>query len=388
MGKRAKIMLAIINAQIVLENEIIENGVLLIGEGKIRNFGEENVIDIPKSAEIFDAKGLYIGPGFVDIHCHGGNGCRFDQDPVGAANYFLSCGTTTILPTFYTDINPDEYIEAIERVKTVIENGDTKNIGGFYMEGPYTNEKFGASPEKNRWRGEIKPEDYEKVVDYAGDLAKVWVIAPEREGIEPFLRKVNEVNKNVTISVGHSEATPSQVSEFKKYGIRLLTHCTDATGRLPSPVGTRNCGPDEACFLDDDMYAEVICDSQGIHVNPDMLKLILKIKGKDKVILISDSFVSEEPTPPEFAHIKDLNFGASGELCGSNLTLNIACANMMKHTGASINDVFLMASRNGAIVAGLDKEIGTIEVGKKANLVIVDNEFDVKKVILEGEFVC
>jgi N-acetylglucosamine-6-phosphate deacetylase len=106
------------------------------------------------------------------------------------------------------------------------------------------------------------------------------------------------------------------------------------------------------------------------------------------VILISDSFVSEEPTPPEFAHIKDLNFGASGELCGSNLTLNIACANMMKHTGASINDVFLMASRNGAIVAGLDKEIGTIEVGKKANLVIVDNEFDVKKVILEGEFVC
>lgn len=381
-------MLAIINAKIVLENEIIENGVLLADDGKIVNIGTKNNTDIPDLAEVFDAEGLYVGPGFIDIHCHGGNGCRFDQDPVGAADYFLSRGTTTVLPTFYTDINPDEYIEAIERVKTAIENGDSKNIGGFYMEGPYTNEKFGASPEKNRWRGEIKAADYEKVVECAGELAKVWVIAPERAGVEPFLKKVNEVNPNVTISVGHSEASPSQVSEFKKYGLKLLTHCTDATGRQPCPIGTRNCGPDEACFLDDDMYAEVICDSQGIHVNPDMLKLILKIKGKDKVILISDSFVSAEPSPPEFSHIKDLNFGASGELCGSNLTLNIACANMMKHTSASLNDVFLMASRNGARVIGLAEEIGTIEIGKKANLVIVNNQFDVEKVILEGEFVC
>ncbi|MBQ4118991.1 MAG: amidohydrolase family protein [Clostridia bacterium] len=381
-------MLAIINAQIVLENEILENGVLLVEDGKILNYGKAYDIEVPNGAEIFDANGLYVGPGFVDIHCHGGNNCRFDTEPVGAANYFLTTGTTTVLPTFYTDITPDEYIDAIDRVITAIDNGLAKNIGGFYMEGPYTNEKFGASPEKNRWRGEIKAEDYEKVVERAGKYAKVWVIAPERMGIEPFLKKVNEVNPNVTISVGHSEATPSQIREFKKYGLRLLTHCTDATGRLPCPAGTRNCGPDEACFLDDDMYAEVICDSQGIHVNPDMLKLILKIKGKERIILISDSFVSDEPSPKEFAHIKDLNFDANGGLCGSNLTLNVACANMMKHTSASINDVFLMASRNGARAIGLDKEIGTIEVGKKANLVIVNKEFQVKKVILEGEFVC
>lgn len=381
-------MTAIIHANVVLENSILENAVLLIQDGKIAAFGGADEIDIPQNACIYDAKGLFVGPGFVDIHCHGGNQCRFDSEPVGAANYFLSCGTTTVLPTFYTDISPEEYVEAIGRVKTAVHNGLAKNIGGFYMEGPYTNEKYGASPEKNHWRGEIKAEDFEKVVEYAGDYAKVWVIAPERPGIECFLKKVKEVNPGATISVGHSEATPLQIKKLKKYGIRLLTHCTDATGRAPCPAGTRNCGPDEACFLDDDMYAEVICDSQGIHVNPDMLNLILKIKSADKVILISDSFVSTEPSPPAFAHIKDLNFDANGGLCGSNLTLNVACKNMMKHTNASMNEVFLMASRNPARVIGLDTEIGTIEVGKKANLVVVNDAFDVKTVILEGEIIC
>ena len=87
-------------------------------------------------------------------------------------------------------------------------------------------------------------------------------------------------------------------------------------------------------------------------------------------------------------HIKDLNFDANGGLCGSNLTLNVACRNMMAHTGASINDVFLMASRNPANAVGLGDEIGTIEIGKKADLVVVNDNFDIEKIILGGEFVC
>ncbi len=380
-------MLAIINAQIVLEQDIIKNGVLLLENEKIFGFGDKNSLKIPEDAEIFDAKGLYVGPGFVDIHCHGGGKCRFDIDPVGAANHFLNYGTTTVLPTLYTDISKEEYLRAIDRVLTAINNGSAKNIGGFYMEGPYTNEKYGASPEKNHWRGEIKAENYEEVVEKAGEFAKVWVIAPEREGIEPFLKKVKEVNSNATISVGHSEATVAQIEKLKKYGIKLLTHCTNATGRAPCATGTRNCGPDEACFLDDNMYAEVICDSQGIHVNPDMLALILKIKGKDKIVLVSDSFVNDEPTPQKFAHITDLNFDANGLLCGSNLTLNVACKNIISHLGVSINDAFLMASFNPARVIGMDNKIGSIDVGKTANLVVVNKNFDVKNVILKGKFV-
>ena len=380
-------MTAIINAKIVLEHSILDNAVLLIENEKISAIGTAKEVKIPEGATVYDAKGLYVGPGFVDIHCHGGNGCRFDSDPSGAARYFLSTGTTTVLATFYTDISPDEYLDSIELVKNAMREKTSANIGGFYMEGPYTNEKYGASPEKNKWRGEIKERDFSRVVESAGKDARVWVIAPERDGIEPFLKKATSVNPDVTISVGHSEATPSQINRLKKYGIRLLTHCTDATGRAPCPAGTRNCGPDEACFLDDDMYAEVICDSAGIHVNPDMLKLILKIKSRDKIVLISDSFVSAEPSPPEFAHISDLNFDANGGLCGSNLTLNVACRNMMKHTNATVNDVFIMASRNPSRVIGMDKEIGTVEVGKTANLVVVDSDFNVQKVILKGEFI-
>lgn len=381
-------MIAVTNTQIVLKNQILNDGVLLIEDGKIANFGSRNELRIPDDAQILDANGQYVGPGFVDIHCHGGNGFRFDEQPENAAAYFLKSGTTTVLATLYTNLTFDEYMHSIRHVLDIMENGSAKNIGGFYMEGPYTNEKYGAMPENNRWRGEIKAEMYKPVAELAGTHAKVWVIAPEREGIEPFLKKVRQVNPDVTISVGHSEATPDQISAFREYGLKLLTHCTNATGRLPCPAGTRSCGPDEACFLDDEMFAEVICDSQGIHVHPDMLNLILKIKGKDKVILISDSFVSDQPSPPELAHITDLNFDANGDLCGSCLTLNVACRNMRKHTGISITDAFRMAATNPARAIGMEHQLGSIEIGKKANLVIVNDEFEIKNVILEGEIVC
>ena len=115
-----------------------------------------------------------------------------------------------------------------------------------------------------------------------------------------------------------------------------------------------------------------------------MLRLILKIKGVDRILLISDSFVSTEPNPPSLSHITDLCFDSNGGLCGSKLTLNTACRNMMHHTGCSITDVFRMASRNPARVIGMDDEIGTLTVGKKANLVLVDGDFQVKAVMLEG----
>lgn len=381
-------MLAIKNANIVLENETINNGILLIEDGKILNFGGSAEIEIPDYADVVDANGDYVGPGFVDIHNHGGGGYLFNENPVEASNFFLKYGTTTVLPTYYTSMSSADFIEAIDKTLSAVQSGEIKNFGGFYMEGPYTNVKYGATPSKNFWRGEIKASEYLPIIERGGVNIRVWAMAPEREGIEPFLQKAIEGNPNVTISVAHSEATPAQIEKFKKYNIRLLTHCMDATGRIPCPAGTRSCGPDEACFLDDDMYAEVICDSQGIHVNPDMIKLILKVKTKDKIVLVSDSFVSDEQSPEQLAHIKDLNFDPNGDLCGSRLTLNVACKNMIKHTGVSINDVFVMASRNPSQVIGLDKEIGTIQIGKKANLIIVDDNFDVKKVIIEGEVIC
>ena len=379
-------MIAICNANLVGESDIQPNGVLLIEDKRITAIGSSFSIVIPPHATVFDAKGAYVGPGFVDIHVHGGGGAMLHSSPLVAASHFLSHGTTTLLAACYTDLDTAGMLDAISRVKEAMkDDGVGKIIGGLYMEGPYTNPRYGAQPEKNQWKGPLRSDQYEAFVNAAGDLAKVWVVAPEREGLIPFLSKAKEINPRVVISVGHSEATPDEVMALKPYGLCLQTHCTNATGRRPTANGTRSCGPDEACFLDDDMYAEVICDSQGIHVHPDMLQLILKIKGKERIVLISDSFVGTEPNPPFLSHITDLCFDANGNLCGSKLTLDVACRNMIRHTGCSITDAFLMASRNPARIVGMDDEIGTLTVGKKANLVLVDGEFHVKAIFLEGK---
>ena len=379
-------MIAIRNANVVLEHSILHNGVILIENGRIHSIGKADDVEIPEAATIHDANGLFVGPGFVDIHVHGGAGNFLYAEPDAAGRHFLSHGETTVLAALYYDLSKDEFLTAIETVKKAMESNPAGNIAGFYMEGPYMNPKYGASPEKNKWRGHIRRDDYKEIVEAAADLAKVWAVAPERDGIESFVQDVKRIDPKAVFSVGHSEATPDEVRRLKRYGLNLQTHCMNATGRRNHCAGVRSCGPDEACFLDDEMYAEVICDSLGVHVEPDLLRLIIHVKGVDKVVLISDSYVSTEPTPDEYRHVTDLQFDANGNLCGSKLTLDMACRNLLRHTGCDMVQAFLMASRNPARVIGLDDEIGSIEAGKKANLVLVDELFTVKQVMLEGNF--
>jgi N-acetylglucosamine-6-phosphate deacetylase len=175
------------------------------------------------------------------------------------------------------------------------------------------------------------------------------------------------------------------VQALKHYGIRLQTHCMNATGRPDCCAGTRSCGPDEACFLDRDMYAELICDSAGAHVSPALCRLILQNKGLERVILITDGSAGNYKTPEQFRHLTDLSINEEGELSGSRLTMEQACRNLMTHTNCGIAQAFLLASRNPANAIGLGHEVGTIAPGKKANLVFVDDTFQVLDVMLEGE---
>lgn len=374
----------IINAKIVLEHGILWDGVLGIENGRIALCASAQDCNLSASAEKIDAQGLYVGPGFVDIHVHGRD-AYFYEEPERETAFFLSHGETTILAALYYNLPKSEFIPAIRRVQQFLHQKSPCALAGLYMEGPYMNPAYGACPEQNHWRGPIQEEDYIPLVDAAGTDAKVWVIAPERPGIEPFVRYAKEKNPKAMISVGHSEATPAQIQRLKKYGLGMQTHCMNATGAVSEWLGTKGCGPDEACLLDDEMYAEVICDSCGIHVNRERLRLLLKTKGAERLILITDSFPSTEQGPEALRHITDLVFDANGLLNGSRLTMDAACRNMMVHTGCSMTQAFWMASRNPARVIGMDREIGTIEPGKKANLVFVDDAFHVKKVMLEGE---
>ncbi len=379
-------MKAITNANVVLEGGILWDGALLISDGKIVGIGETREMEIPRDAEIIDAKGAYVGPGFVDIHVHGGNGYSTHGDVINAAKYFLKNGTTSIFATTDYHMTKEKTIAAFHTVKAAMDSGRAKTVKGIYAEGPYTNPNYGSHSDTNPWHCPVSPEDYIDMVNEGGAYVKVWTVAPEREDLLPFLAYARQVNPDVVFAIGHSEATPMQVrSHMGKYRPKVLTHAMNATGRIPVYGGTRGYGIDEYCFQEEDMYAELISDSCGIHVHPEMQKLLLYTKGVNKVILITDSTVHNNPTPEKLKHVIDLNFDPNGGIAGSRLTMNLACRNIMKHTNCGIAQAFVMASLNPAKLLGMDAEIGSIDVGKTADLVFVDDRFNVQSVLLGGE---
>lgn len=377
-------MIAIKNATLVMKDHLIPDAVLLIEDGIIADFGEMRSMSIPEGCELIDAQGLYVGPGLVDIHNHAGGGHWFYDEPEAAAQFNLQHGTTSVLATLYFNMNAQQLVEQAKTVQAAMKKPEGANIAGFYMEAPYMNPKFGADRENNPWKGPICREEYQPVIDQVGTDAKVWVLAPERENIQQFVIDARKNNPTVRFSVGHSEASPQQIEALIPYGLCIGTHHTNATGDLPKYPECRGVCVDETVNYNNNIYAEMICDSRGIHVDPYMQRLIRKIKGEDKLVLISDSCVFDGPIPDGYEGVTDLCFDYEGEIAGSKLTLEVVCRNMMKHTGASIVDVFRYASTNPSNAVGLTDR-GRIAKGLRADLVIVDHQMNIKSVILKGE---
>ncbi len=377
-------MLAITNCILVMTDHYIYDASILIDDGKIVDFGRK--LQIPSEAEVIDAKGMYVGPGLIDVHTHADGETFFNQDPVKAAKTLLSHGVTDVLPALYYNMNADQYVDAINNIKAAISSGEANNIIGLYMEGPYLNPNYGCNRENNPWKGPVSKDNYQKVVDAAGELARVWCVAPERENIEEFVKYAKEVNPDAVFSVAHSEASPEQIECLMKYGLKLATHHTNATGTLHKYPECRSACVDEAALYNDEIYTELICDKVGIHVDPYMLRLIKKIKGDDKIILIADSFVEHGPIPDGdlYEGADDINFDFAGEIAGSKMILDGPCQNIIKHTGASVCQAFKYASTNPAKMLGL-RDRGRIEKGNVANLIIVDHLFNVQSTIIYGE---
>ena len=377
-------MVAIINAELVMKDHLIPEAVLFLEDGVITGYGELRNTPIPEGCQIVDARGLYVGPGFVDIHTHAANKIRFNWDPPTVARYHLEHGTTTVLPALYFSLNREKFVEAIEVIRDAMDKPGCENIAGFYMEGPYMNPDFGSDRSNCPWAGPIDPADYMPVLEAAGDTARVWTLAPEREHIMNFVLDARKINPNVRFAVGHSAAEPHEIEPIIPYGLCLGTHHTNATGTIVKYPECRGVCVDETVSYNDSIYAEVISDSRGVHVDPYMQRLIRKIKGDDKVILISDATSGTGAPLPGFEGVTDINFDHEGEIDGSNLTLNVACRNFMVHTGASVVDVFRFAAYNPARALGMTDR-GEIAVGKRADLVFVDHKMNVEKVLLAGK---
>ena len=387
-------MTAIINAELVMRDHLIPEAVLFMEDGKITGFGEMRTTPIPEGCEIIDAQGAYVGPGLVDIHCHSGTGVRFIHEPAKAAQEHLENGTTTILATPSTRGTMENYLTLIQRIREAMATPEGATIAGIYMEGPFINPGYGSM--SNLKGADVPrvfdpvPEDYEPLLAAGADIIRVWGTAPEREGMENFVKAAKAANPNVRFAVTHSEATPQQIEALMPYGLCIGTHHTNATGTIVNYPECRGVCVDEGVNYNNDIYAELISDSAGIHVDPYMQRLVRRIKGDDRIILISDQTIHETIVVPGLEHVTDLNFtyrkDGRVDISGSKLTLNAACRNYMKHTGASIVDVFKVASYNPAKVVGLTDR-GEIRVGLRADLIFVDIKMHVNTVIVGGRVV-
>lgn len=374
---------AIINTTIIMPDHMIPNGTIVIENGLIVDFGKKiSTVDM----ECIDAQGAYTGPGLIDIHTHADGETFFTEDPVKAAATLLQHGVTDVMPALYYNMDDKQLIQAIKLIRDAMDSGNAENIIGLYMEAPYLNPKYGCNRENNPWADVVSIDKFKNVVDSAIDLAKVWCIAPERENIEEFVNYVKSKNPNAVFSVAHSEASPCQIERFIEKGLKLATHHTNATGTLHKYPECRSACVDETALYNDEIYTELICDKVGIHVDPYMLRLIKKIKGDDRIILIADSFVEHGPIPDGelYEGADDINFDFAGEIAGSKMILDGPCRNMMVHTGASLCQVFKYASTNPAKLLSLSDR-GVIAKGNRANLITVTPEFSVQAVYINGK---
>ena len=203
-------MKAIINTKLVMEDGIIWDGALTYENDKIVQVGWAKDVTIPADAEVYDAQGLYTAPGLVDIHNHGGGDWLFAENPTYCSEYFLKHGETTILPTFYHNLDLKAMLEGAEKVRQASKSGVGKVMDGLYMEGPFM-DLAGSFQNELKWSGAVKEEDYTALVEGLGDLVRIWAIDPDRENIESFMAYAKEKTPNVIFAHGHSVSTAEAI---------------------------------------------------------------------------------------------------------------------------------------------------------------------------------
>lgn len=381
-------MNAIVNTKLILEDSIIWNGAITFENGIIQNLGRMDDVEIPADANVIDAGGLYTAPGLIDIHNHGGPDFLYHEDPVHCSEFFLKHGETTVLPTFYCNLDLQQMLDGLRKVRDAAKTGAGRIIGGLYMEGPYMN-GTGSNQKYILWGGEINEAEYRPLLEEMAGYARIWAVCPERPGIADFMKAVKAADANAIFAMGHSNATAADCRKIKKYGLKLQTHHGDS-GKAPGRAqGTIGAGCDEFTLYDPDIYAELICDENGIHVDPDMVKMLVRTKGVERVILITDHMADKDHFSNNeeegILYGPDLNYDYEGHLAGSHLTLENACRNLMAHSGYGLCHAIRMATLNPAKLLGIADSVGSLEPGKKANLILIDDMIQVKSVFLEGE---
>ena len=377
----------IYNGKIVTESEILTDLNIYVEDGKIAEITSDN---LPCDNQI-DADGNYISAGFIDLHTHGAKDCDFasgsPEEIVKAANYHCQHGTTTIYPTTLSS-SIDELEKGLDNIKVATDDDALlPNIYGVHLEGPYfsLNQSGAQNPEF------ITPPvkaDYMRILDKFGSFIKRWSYAPEHEGSEEFAQIL--ADREVAISIAHSDAKYDDVMAVYNKGCRLITHFYSCMSTITREKGYRKLGVIECGYLLDDMYVEAIAD--GHHIPAELFKVLFKIKGSDKICLVTDSIMCCG-ADTEFADLggvpcKIKNGVAylmdESAFAGSVATTDQLVRFCVQKVGISLWDAVKMITLNPAKVMGLESK-GKIAPGYDADMVIFDEDITVKKVIVNGK---
>jgi len=373
-------MKAIINARLVFPDEIMEGNLLI--EGK--NIVAAGKVEVPADAEIIDARGLFVGPGLTDQHCHGyqqyGEEFKVVDDPVATAKAHLKHGTTNFIPSTDYKFNVKEHLNILDKCRTARDSGES-TIMGVHMEGPFINKKYGAMSDLAM---DYSDEVCEEMFEAGKGLVLHCTYAPELKDAPRIEERM--VSWGIRPAIGHCAAGPEDIERAVAGGACIATHLYDAMGNyMGVPESSKMTGHPQDCTADillgiPGIYYELICDSAGAHATKYSIRKAYRAAGEDHIILISDATVR-----PTAGKTGDINFNERGQLSGSRLCINMAVKNFMKYTGADIRVAFKCGSTNSARALGLQDKVGSITAGHLANILLVDEEFTIKKIFFLGE---
>jgi len=386
----------IIRGKVVTKDNVIDEGEVVIDKGRIIEVGKIKRPFLP-SPKIFHIPESIIVPGFIDIHMHG----LGKYGPKGKENITgISClepryGTTGVIPALASATH-QEYLKFLRDIKEVIlnqpENG--AKVLGAHLEGPYINlEMKGGMDEK--YLHLPRPEEYEELIKVGGRTLKIMTLSPELPGSIPLIKSLYE--NGTIVSLGHSLATEDDLRGAMKAGLSHICHLFNAFPReKPRELGVREPKLSDICLVTEGLTAEVICD--GIHVHPLIIRLAIKAMGLNNIVAMTDSMVGTglpegiyEMSDGRKFYTKKDDVARLVEnkrmIVGSILTMNYALKNLITKCGLSLLEASQITSLNPAKVIGLDNKVGSIEVGKRANLAVLNADFECLLTFIEGKLV-
>lgn len=382
------------NGNVITPNGILEATDVLIDGNVIKAIDKK--IELADAKKI-DATGLYVSPGFIDIHVHGGGGADFMD---GTEEAFLQVaatharyGTTAMLPTTLTS-SKEELFKTIDVYKSAHQNNkQAAKFLGLHLEGPYLSiNQCGAQDPK--YIRNPDPAEYKEVLAYTNSI-KRWSAAPELDGAIEFAKYLKE--KNILVALAHTDAIYEEVLKGFENGYTLATHFYSAMSGVTRRNAFRYAGAVEAGYLIDEMDVEIIAD--GIHLPAPLLQLVYKIKGAERTALITDA-MGAAGTGVKESMLGSLNNGLKvivedgvaklpdrSSFAGSVATADRLVRNMINMAAVSLPNAIKMITETPARILQMENTIGSIQKGYAADIVLFDGNINIQFTIVDGRIV-